>query len=304
MENLRGGTVNLERFWARVKKTATCWLWLGAKRDVKQGYGMVQVTVESARGPAFRTEAAHRISFELSNGPIPLGSYVLHSCDTRECVNPAHLRLGTHDENMGDKVARGRGHGSFLQTLYRPTVESRRPVVIRSRIRKLTSVQARDARTRYAAGGVTAVALAREYRISKPMMIGVLTGRWYRDAGGPINTIRAMVGENAPWAKWTNQQVKEIREKHANGQTQRALAAEYGADKQTISDFVRGTRWVHVPGPRMTIRAPHRKLTKSEVLAIRQARVSGETCARIAARFGICTATVSLIARRVHHADI
>lgn len=74
-----------------------CWLFGGHLND--KGYGMVRW-----RG---KTRTAHRVSFELANGPIPDGAHVLHRCDVRWCVNPGHLYLGTHAQNMADKVARG-----------------------------------------------------------------------------------------------------------------------------------------------------------------------------------------------------
>lgn len=79
-----------------------CWLWTAAKVG---GYGSV-----GARGKVRR---AHREAFEAEHGPIPKGegphgTCVLHRCDTPLCVNPAHLEIGTHADNMRHMMERGR----------------------------------------------------------------------------------------------------------------------------------------------------------------------------------------------------
>jgi hypothetical protein len=91
-----------QRFWAKVKKTETCWTWT-AYRD-PQGYGTFSVGPRATHAP----HRAHRVAWELTNGQIPDGSLVLHRCDNPSCVNPKHLFLGTHQDNQRDKVAKGR----------------------------------------------------------------------------------------------------------------------------------------------------------------------------------------------------
>ncbi len=88
-----------ERFWSRIKKTETCWLWTGPKRS--NGYGAISY---GKRG----LESAHRFSFELNVSPVPKGLWVLHKCDVPLCVKPAHLFLGTCKENEADMRAKGR----------------------------------------------------------------------------------------------------------------------------------------------------------------------------------------------------
>lgn len=81
------------RFWSKVSKAETCWEWIGG-RDL-DGYGSIAI------GGVHR--GAHRFSYELANGPIPEGLEVDHRCHNRACVNPAHLRLATHKQNMENR---------------------------------------------------------------------------------------------------------------------------------------------------------------------------------------------------------
>lgn len=92
-----------DRFWSKVVKTDTCWIWIGAGSTSKKGYG--QIRLPGAKG---RQTSAHRVSWILHRGEIPIGLDVLHKCDNPPCVNPDHLFLGTNQDNVNDKVSKGR----------------------------------------------------------------------------------------------------------------------------------------------------------------------------------------------------
>lgn len=95
-----------ERLLRRVDKNGPggCWIWMGGKGS--SGYGAFQVG-----GHGSPTIGAHRYSYELHKGPIPNGLHVMHSCDNKLCVNPEHLSVGTHQDNMDDRDAKGRWNG-------------------------------------------------------------------------------------------------------------------------------------------------------------------------------------------------
>ena len=91
-----------DRFWKKVLKTETCWLWRGAVRW-PGGYGILGLPGE--KGGSIST---HRFSYQLHFGAIPLGVLVYHYCDNPPCVRPSHLFLGSAMDNMVDKVLKGR----------------------------------------------------------------------------------------------------------------------------------------------------------------------------------------------------
>lgn len=88
----------IERFLNHVHKTDTCWIWTGAKKG--QNYGSF-----SLKGKDYR---AHRISYKIFISEYDNNLNVLHKCDNSLCVRPDHLFLGTHKDNMMDKVNKNR----------------------------------------------------------------------------------------------------------------------------------------------------------------------------------------------------
>jgi hypothetical protein len=92
----------LDRFWSKVQKTETCWLWTASKRH--KGYGAFCYERNGIKVQG----RAHRFSWELHFGEIPEGLFVLHRCDNPACVRPDHLFLGTNQDNVDDMMAKGR----------------------------------------------------------------------------------------------------------------------------------------------------------------------------------------------------
>jgi hypothetical protein len=139
-----------ERFWKKVQKCSPdeCWNWFGAKKEF--GYGIIRYEKSIVR--------AHRVSYEMTYGKIPDGMYVLHRCDNPPCVNPAHLFLGTHQDNMNDMCDKGRI------------------------ARKLTIEKAREIKQLLAEESMSRKAIARIYGVNPSLINCIANGKKWKRA--------------------------------------------------------------------------------------------------------------------------
>lgn len=106
-------------FWENVNKCEGCWLWHGAT-NTKTGYG--HFSFHS------RTTLAHRVAWELTNGPIPRGLVIIRTCGNRLCCNPEHMRVVTYSEQrrLSKTTPRGESHWERKQRRGRVHMTSER----------------------------------------------------------------------------------------------------------------------------------------------------------------------------------
>lgn len=103
--------LEVARFWSRVevRKAGQCWPWRFGTND--DGYGEYRYSLDNKQ-----SELAHRVAYRIGQGEIPEGLVVRHTCDNPCCCNWQHLLLGTHLDNVNDRIkrdrsAKGEGNG-------------------------------------------------------------------------------------------------------------------------------------------------------------------------------------------------
>jgi len=210
-----------ERFWLNVRKgegETACWLWFGA-RD-KNGYGIFRGEHDGAV-----YKKAHRFSYALAKGKIPLGLEILHSCDTPECIRPDHLSAGTTRENQRQKWDRGRANIAFG--------EQKSALLDDEKVAAILM----DPRPH--------AVIAAEYGVH-PATIGSIKQRvsWQHlglEKGVKAPRVSPRRGKSNKGV--TPEIVRDIRQSTARGVD---LAAKYGLKPQDITDIRKRRSWAHI----------------------------------------------------------
>ena len=155
-----------DNFFNSIEKTNTCWIYKGLIGT--NGYGRCRYY----KNPMY----AHRFSWLIHHGEIPKKLHVLHSCDVKSCVNPNHLRLGTHQDNMKDMHERGTTENHEYK---------KHPERIRNgqqlKCAKLTKIQADEIRASYKPRIISTYKLAKKYGVSQGTIMFILKNITYKN---------------------------------------------------------------------------------------------------------------------------
>lgn len=144
----------VEHFWSKVdvREEDECWEWRGGKDS--DGYGGVRVGNRDYR--------AHRYSWMINYGDIPKNFLVCHKCDNPPCINPKHLFLGTHKDNVNDMISKGR-------RIYQKGEERYNS--------KLTWVKVSEIRTLVKTTDLSQSKIAKLYNISEALVSGIVNNK-------------------------------------------------------------------------------------------------------------------------------
>ena len=159
----------IERFWSNVsiKEPLDCWDWQAGLRT--QGYGSLYFSCKYTM--------SHIVSWTITKGEVPKGLCVLHKCDNKKCVNPAHLFLGTRADNRRDMCKKGRDR-------YSHKIGELNPRSI------FTEANVIDIRSRYKRGVKTQRMLSIEYKVNRGTIKDLLRGRTWGHLPGAISNTK------------------------------------------------------------------------------------------------------------------
>jgi DNA-binding CsgD family transcriptional regulator len=213
-----------DRFYKKFEVADSgCWEWQASKNPAGYGWFAMNDTMF----------LAHRASWIIHNGDIPAGLCILHSCDNPACVNPAHLRVGTHFENTRDKYERGR-------ELHLKGSQNGRATLTEDQVAKILSLQS---------SGLSRSEVAERFGISRPMLARIWARKLWKHVPIPENYSidpHPLQGSKHGAAKLNESQVAEILSLRASGLGQQKIAAKFGVSRSLIGAIWGRKVWKHV----------------------------------------------------------
>lgn len=245
------------RFWDKVAIcqhgtdcTLCCWPWHG---NMVRAYGKMSVP-KALRPNTNKEQRATRVCWFLVHGVWPGDMHVLHTCDNPPCVQPAHLWLGTIDDNQKDSMRKGRRPIGDAHGLRKHPEARRRGE--ENAYAKLTAAEVYAIRG-YAKRGYPPAQLAAVYRVSAGNISAIIRGNSWahlREEEAPpfVNMLgdpwpkQIPRGSQRPNAKVTESDVRTIRLSASEGITQAMLAEIYNVSPSLIQLIVQRKTWTHV----------------------------------------------------------
>lgn len=246
-----------------ITKTDTCWLWTHAVDN--HGYGQIQV--------GGRAHKAHRLVWEITHGPIPVGKVIGHECNVKSCCRPSHLYLTTLAQNAHDaredglyptgarhssktrnvtyargddhwtrrqpeRLARGDAHHS--RRMPERAKEFRRAGTLAAAV--LDDEKVREMRALWATGQHRAAALAERFGVHVGQVSKVVNRRAWKEVDPAFPKPPRKLGH----ATLTPAQVRDARTRLAAGESRAAIGATFGVSEYAIRDIAAGRTWKHV----------------------------------------------------------
>jgi uncharacterized protein (DUF433 family) len=261
-----------QRFWSHVDQSGgptACWPWTGSKRKVRgQEYGRFKWT-NPVTGKRESTNAA-RVAIYLTRGRLP--DQACHSCNNPPCCNPFsdHVYDGDAASNGLDKAIAGRARGNSEQW-----GED-------NRIAVLTAEIVVEARKRSKAGE-TQQAIADSLNVELATLAYAIGGRTWSH----IDAIEAPhVRRVGGGSRLTEDDIRTIRRRAASGETQSAIAEDYGLNRANISHIVSRKTWAHIWDEENVLPyTPRASLSDRDVVGIRQRVKRGESCTHLSTEY-------------------
>ena len=200
----------VKRFWSKVVvgKDDECWEWLGSvDMQGRAKFGIYKIPVNAAR-----------VMYQLTIGDIPEGLCVLHTCDNRGCVNPYHLYAGTNQDNVNDKVKRGR----------QPRGEKSSPAKLTDNIVRGIVVLLKE--------GKTYKEIAARFNTTDERVHYIATGKaWVHITGGVIC--------KRSRGKLNKEEVLEIKELLKQNVPDKEITKKFDISADTLRNIRRGVIW-------------------------------------------------------------
>ena len=151
-----------ETFLSKCRKVKDCLLWTAGNKNHRYGYVWHPIKKKQCR--------VNRVAYELSGRKIKPGMDVCHTCDNTHCVNPKHLWLGAHTQNMRDMKKKGR------MVILRGTLNGNA---------KLTDKKVSEILSKYVPWKYGTIKLAKEYRVTQGLIMGIVSGKCWKHVPRP-----------------------------------------------------------------------------------------------------------------------